>query len=344
MTNNRLRWGLIGTSDIARTRMIPAMRACGDTVEAVHSSSASRAAEFAAENDIALGTAELQQLLDAEIDAVYISTVNELHFSQTVAALEAGKHVLCEKPLALSLEDAESMIELARSMGLVLATNHHLPGSPLHVAVRGLVEEGRIGTVLSARVAHAVLLPERLRGWRIGADAPGGGVTLDITCHDAAVLNPLLGEPRRVVAFDASQGEWGGGAQDAVMTVIEYSGPNGETVLAQTHDAFTVGYEPTSLSVQGTRGSITVLDAMTQDTAGTVLLVTEEGTEEIPTDTTGDLYEIVLEAFGAAVRGEGSPTATGEDGLAAVRVALAAQQSAQSGRAVDIAFETQEKR
>lgn len=336
MTNARLRWGLIGASDIAQTRMIPAIRASGGSVQAVLSSSPSRAKEYAEANGIAVTTSDLGDLLDAEIDAVYISSVNELHYAQTISSLEAGKHVLCEKPLALRADEAQEMVALAASRGLVLATNHHLPGSPLHVAVRELVANRRIGTVLSARIVHAVMLPERLRGWRVGADVPGGGVTLDITCHDASVLNPLLGRPVRVTAIEASQGEWAGDAKDAVMTVVEYVGASGEQILAQTHDAFTVAFDRTSLSVQGTTGSIQVLDAMTQDTAGTVLLTTDAGTEEIPVDTSTDLYEIVVGAFVAAINGDGRPTATGEDGLATVRVALAAQESARSGRAIAI--------
>ncbi len=336
MTNQRLRWGLIGASDIARSRVIPAIRACGGTVDAVLSSSPSRAVEYAADNGIPLGTTSLDELLGSDLDAVYISTVNELHHSQAIAALEAGKHVLCEKPLALRVDHAQEMVVLAESRGLVLATNHHLPGSPLHVAVRDLVRAGRIGTVLSARIVHAVMLPEHLRGWRVGAGAPGGGVTMDITCHDASVLNPLLGTPVRVTAIDVSQGEWDGGAQDAVMTVIEYEGPGGHPVLAQTHDAFTVSFGRTSLSVQGTAGSIEVLDAMTQDTAGTVILTTDDGAEQVPVDTSGDLYEIVLRAFAAAVDGTGVPTTTGTAGLTAVQVALAAQEAAHTGRTITI--------
>ncbi|BAU31053.1 Gfo/Idh/MocA family protein [Microcella alkaliphila] len=329
-----LRWGLIGTSDIAQTRVIGAIRACGGAVEIVHSSSADRAATYAHANGIPAGTSDLPALLAAEIDAVYISTTNDLHHPQSMAALAAGKHVLCEKPLAITIRDAREMIETAAERGLVLAANHHLPGSPLHAAARDLVRSGRIGTVLSARVHHAVLLPERLRGWRVESAAPGSGVIADITCHDASVLNPLLGRPRRVAALSAHQGQWNAGAEDAVMTVIEYEGSAGERILAQTHDAFTVEFDRTSLTIHGTLGSIHISDAMTQDTHGTVTLTTATGVELIPVDTSRDLYEIIIDAFTAAIAGHGQPTASGEDGLAALRVALAAQESARTGRMV----------
>ena len=331
------RWGLIGSSDIAGTRMIAAIRAQGHIVQFVHSASADRAASFAAEHGIPESGAGLAELLASEVDAVYISTTNDRHFRSASAALAAGKHVLCEKPLALSAAEALAMIVLAESKGLVLATNHHLPGSPLHATVRALVATGAIGTVLSARVAHAVLLPERLRGWRVADTAAGGGVIMDITCHDASVLNPLLGSPKKVTALGVRQAAWNSGeSMDAVMTVIEYESAEGNTVIAQTHDAFSVPDSPTRLEVHGSAGSLIVTDAMTQDTWGTVSLVTAHGTELIPVDCSRDLYAIILDAFVGAIGGTAVPTATGRDGLLALRVALAAQESAQTGCTVEL--------
>jgi 1,5-anhydro-D-fructose reductase (1,5-anhydro-D-mannitol-forming) len=275
-------------------------------------------------------------LLESNIDAVYISTTNDRHFRAAMDALAAGKHVLCEKPLALSVEEARAMVVLAESTGLVLATNHHLPGSPLHTTVRELIASGRIGNVLSAHIAHAVLLPERLRGWRI-ADNAGGGVVMDITCHDASVLNPLLGTPKRVTALGVSQADWNvAGSMDAVMSVIEYESADGSPIIAQTHDAFSVPAAPTRLEVHGTAGTIIVTDAMTQETFGTVTLVSPHGTEQIPVDCTKDLYSIILDAFSGAIGGSAIPTATGRDGLLALRVALAVQQSATTGQTVEL--------
>lgn len=335
---NGIRWGLIGASDIAATRVIGAIRDRGDVVEVVQSHSAARATSFAAEHGIPLGTTSLEELLQQSIDAVYISTTNDRHFSSAVAALSAGKHVLCEKPLALTVSDAREMIALASSTGLVLATNHHLPGSPLHVAVRTLAAEGAIGTLLSARIAHAVLLPERLRGWRLNDTSAGGGVILDITCHDASVLNPLFGNrPIRVSAVAVKQGEWNDGtAADAVMTTIEYESTSKTPILAQTHDAFSVPFAHTRLEVQGTSGTIVVSDAMTQDTPGVVTLNDSQGSRQIDVDVSRDLYSIILDGFGGAIDGTGVPTASGEDGLLALRVALAAQRSVETGRTVEM--------
>lgn len=332
-----LKWGLIGASDIAATRVIGAIRNSGGIVTGVFSGSSDRARDFAATHELSNATSDLEELLGWNIDAVYISSTNGKHFDQACRALKAGKHVLCEKPLALDAGEAAAMVELADQKGLVLAANHHLPGSPLHVKVRELVNDGVIGTVLSAKVAHAVLLPERLRGWRLGQNTPGSGVILDITCHDASVLNPLLGTPVAVNAIAVQQADWNtGGQADAAMTVIRYETEGRPPVLAQTHDSFTVGFAQTSLEVHGTDGTIQIIDAMTQDTKGQVVLITGSGVQPVEVDCSDDLYVIGLRAFTAAVGGTGVPTATGLDGLMALKVALAAQESANSGRTVHI--------
>jgi 1,5-anhydro-D-fructose reductase (1,5-anhydro-D-mannitol-forming) len=234
--------------------------------------------------------------------------------------------------MALTLADARAIVDAADRAGVQLAVNHHLPGSPLHATARQLIADGRIGRLYSARVDHAVLLPENLREWRL-ADVPGGGVVFDITVHDASVLNPLFGAaPTRVTAFGVSQAPWNQArTRDSVMTILEYAaGDHGVPGLAQTHDAFTVPFPGTSMEIHGESGAITIGDAMTQDTPGTVTLHTASGVESIDVDVSDGLYHINVRAFAAAVRGEGRPTATGEDGFRALQVALAVEKSLKS--------------
>jgi 1,5-anhydro-D-fructose reductase (1,5-anhydro-D-mannitol-forming) len=327
-----VRWGLVGASDIAATRVVPAMRAVGHAVTGVCSGSADRAAGYAREHEIPLATDDLDRLLGADVDAVYISSRNGEHAAQAQAAAAAGKHVLCEKPLATTLADAQKTVDACAAAGVVLAVNHHLPGAGTHRRVRELVAAGAIGRPLGAAIRHAVLLPERLRGWRL-SDEPGAGVILDITVHDASVLNPLFGVPAlEVTALAVRQGEWDAGSEDAAMVGIRYAGE----VLAQTHDSFTSAYTPTRLEVHGDAGSIVAHGVMTQDAVGQIFVTDSAGEREIEVTDRRDLYEIALTAFADAVRGSGCPTVTGAEGLAAYAVAEAALESSRSGRAVPV--------
>jgi 1,5-anhydro-D-fructose reductase (1,5-anhydro-D-mannitol-forming) len=315
--------------------MIPAIRSADGTVRAVMSGSADHAAAFAAEHQLGFHTADLDRLLEEDVQAVYISSTNEKHFIQTQRALNAGKHVMCEKPMALNVDEAAAMVQLADERGLILAINHHLPGNALHRNIREIVASGAIGTVLSAQVSHAGLLPERLRGWRLSEPEAGSGVILDLTCHDASVLNPLLGTPTSVTAIALNQADWNpGGGPDTAMAVIEYTPDAGVPLLAQTLDSFAMDYGKTYLSLQGTKGSLHATDAMTQDSSGTVTVNGASGSEVKVIDSTEDPYVVSVEGFHGAVCSGSRPTVSGRDGLLALKVALAAQESAATGRTV----------
>jgi 1,5-anhydro-D-fructose reductase (1,5-anhydro-D-mannitol-forming) len=328
-----IKWGLIGASTIAREWVIGAIRATGGELAAVMSTDAARGADYAKINAIPSSTTSLDELLsDKTIGAVYISTTNELHRDQALEAAEAGKHVLCEKPLAMSLADAHAMMKACKSAGVVLATNHHLRNAGTHLAMREAIKAGRIGTPIAARVFHAVYLPPHLQGWRLNNPAAGGGVILDITVHDADTLRFVLDDnPVEIVALSQSAGMGQSGLEDGVMGAMRLS----SGLIAQFHDAFTIKHAGTGFEVHGTEGSLIGRDCMTQKPTGSVTLVRGEGREELPIGRT-NLYERALANFHAAIAGKGRPSATGEDGIWSLATGLAAAEAARTGRRVKI--------
>jgi 1,5-anhydro-D-fructose reductase (1,5-anhydro-D-mannitol-forming) len=328
-------WGLIGASNIAREYMIEAIRAqAGHEVVAVASSSAERAAQFAQGHRIARACGSVADLLaDPAVDVVYISTTNELHREQALAAAAAGKHVLCEKPLALSVAEAVEMVRACRAAGVVMGTNHHLRNAATHRKIRELIAQGAIGRPLFARVFHAVHLPAHLQGWRIAKPEAGGGVILDITVHDADTLRFALGaEPVEAIGMTQSTAMAQAGLEDGVMAVLRFD--NG--VLAQLHDAFTVAHAGTGIEFHGEQGSILGRNVMTQRPVGEVVLRTAAGEQVVPVEHE-NLYIRGVAAFCAALRGEGAPAASGEDGVRSLATALAVAEACRSGRPVPIA-------
>lgn len=328
-----VKWGLIGASTIAKEWVIGAIRASGGEVVSVMSTDIDRGRAYGSENHIPEAVSSLDQLLgDPGIDAVYISTTNELHRDQAIAAARAGKHVLCEKPLALSLSDAHAMADAARVAGVVMGTNHHLRNAASHRAMRAAIQEGRIGKVLSARVFHAVYLPPHLQGWRLDRPDAGGGVILDITVHDADTLRFVLGEdPVEVVAMTHSGGMGQNGLEDAVMGVMRFR----SGVLAQFHDGFTTKYAETGFEVHGSEGSLIGRNVMTQKAIGSVTLRDASGERELPLDGI-NLYETALRAFHAAITGNGTPSATAKDGIWSLATGLAVVEAARTGRTVKV--------
>jgi 1,5-anhydro-D-fructose reductase (1,5-anhydro-D-mannitol-forming) len=330
----QLCFGLIGASNVAATRVIPAMRRAGHSVAGVVSSSLQWGKEFAQRNELEWSSTQLNELLARDdIDAVYISTTNELHHQQVLASAAAGKHILCEKPLALTVEDGWEMVDACRGTHVVLAADHHLPAAGTHRAIQRLVQAGALGRVLAIRIFHAIELPERLRGWRLMEPQKGAGAILDITCHDAAAVNAILRvQPVEAVALAVRQGSWDAESEDAAMSVVRYE----DDVLVQTHDAFTVPFAQIGLEVHGTEGSLLATDVMTQDPVGRIVHRSASGERVVEPEDRRDLYEVTLQAFASAVGGDGQPIVTGEDGVRALAVATAVLEAAVGGRSVPI--------
>ncbi len=330
-----LGWGLIGASTIAREWMIPAINAQPDShIAAVMSTSAERGAAFARDNGIPRSYTSIDALLaDPEVDVVYISTTNEKHRDETLLAARAGKHVLCEKPLALNLADAKTMVDACARAGVVMGTNHHLRNAVTHRAIRRLVMDGAVGKPLAARVFHAVYLPEHLQGWRIQHPETGAGAIMDITVHDADTLRFVLNEEAvEVTALSAQQGLGQGDIEDGVMGVIRFE----SGLLAQFHDAYTIKHAITGFQVHGTDGSIYAKNVMTQQPVGNLYLLRNGVREPIDPGPAEDLYAHAVRRFNDAVFHNGSPWATGEDGVRSLAIALAVLESTKTGRKISV--------
>ena len=322
-------WGLIGASTIARQYMVDAILAQqGHFVQAVMSSQLDRADKFAAECSIPASYCTMEALLaDPKVQAVYISTTNELHHDQVIAAAAAGKHVLCEKPLALNTEDAIAMVKACQRAGVVMATNHHLRNAATHRKMRDLIKGGAIGKPLFARVFHAVYLPPHLQGWRLDKPQAGGGVILDITVHDIDTLRFTLdSELVEVVGMSQTASMAKEGLADGVMAVMRFE--NG--VLAQIHDAFTVKHGGHGIEYHGEAGSIIGSNVMSQQPVGEVILRNAEG-EQLISIEHENLYVRGVKAFCSAMDGLGKPSATAEDGVKSLAGALAVVNACKSG-------------
>jgi len=330
-----MKWGLIGASTIASEHMIGAIRAqSAHDIVTVLSSDPVRGKEYAAKHAILASTSELDDVLSgSNVDAVYISTTNEKHLPQALAAIKAGKHVMCEKPLAMNMADAVTMVRAAKAASVTLATNHHLRNAGSHMAIRDLIHSGRLGKVLSIRIFHAVMLPEHLRGWRIDNPLAGGGVIPDIVVHDADTVRFYLDEdPSDVVAVERS-GAMGQGVEDSAMSV--WTTPSG--VMIQTHESFTHPFAGSGIEVHGTKGSVIARNVMTQQPVGEIFLRTADGEEPVGFST-HNLYQRSVAKFAEAVAGTGEPAATGIDGVKSLAVAAAVKTAATTGQRTTVDY------
>lgn len=197
---------------------------------------------------------------------------------------------------------------------------------------RELMQGGAIGKPLFGRVFHAVLLPANLQGWRVDKPQAGGGVMMDMAVHDADTLRFILdAEPVEAIALSQCAGMARAGLEDGVMAVLRFD----NDVLVQIHDAFTVQHAGTGIEFHGTEGSIVGRNVLTQRPVGDVILRTAAGETNVPIEHE-DLYFRGVAAFCAAIRGEGPPAATAEDGVRSLATAAAIADACRTRRAVEI--------
>lgn len=329
-----MRWALIGASDIAETRVLPAIRANGDEAIVVRTGDLEHGKKWAEKNSINEVVTDLNLAVNRpDVDAVYVSSLNSNHREHVEAAASAGKHVLSEKPLAMTVEDARAMVQACEKARVVMATNHHLPANPVHRKIKEMISAGEIGKVKAVRFHTAVQLPAHLVGWRTEAKDQGG-VIHDVSVHAAAAVAALLGS--RAVSLNAialNQDNDPSGPFDAVMTNILWEGG----VLVSTHEAFNNPHLPTSLHVLGETGSLVGENCNTGDPVGTLSIIRNHQYSQVNLDDPEDLYLRTVRFFKSAIAGVGTPIVTGLDGFNSLAVSVAIQEAVLTGKRVDVA-------
>ena len=187
------RWGIIGTANIARAAFLPALRAAGGIPAAVAGRDLARAEQYAREHGIDRAVAGYQNLIDdPAIDAVYIALPNSLHAEWAIRALEAGKPVLCEKPLCGVLADTERVLDVARRTGTLLWEAFVFPFNEQMDRIRSLVSGGAIGELREIQSDFHFLV-SRPGNIRLSAELEGGALR-DVGCYPVRLAQEFFGE------------------------------------------------------------------------------------------------------------------------------------------------------
>ena len=288
--------------------------------------------------NIPKGYSNYQELLeDPGIEAVSVCLPNALHHPVTLAAARAGKHVLCEKPLSLSLEKAEEMIRVCREAGVVLQTGHHLRSDSASLQAKKLVDSGALGrvTFMRLRQAHDWGGSKTVRGVFGSLAHSGGGTLLDNGCHMMDLARYFGGDVRTVYANTATLG-FDVEVEDTSVAALTFA----SGALGSVENAWTATGWEEAFWIYGTDGAVEysnrtgVLTHRFRSSQGTTF-----GDPDISHTTFGghDAHTACEIDFLAAVRGERPVVCTGEDGLEAVRLVLACYKSAEQNTPVALA-------
>jgi D-xylose 1-dehydrogenase (NADP+, D-xylono-1,5-lactone-forming) len=323
MATSLVKWGILSTADIAR-KVIPGAHA-SDKVDlvAVASRDPDRADAYARDWEIPRAYGSYEALLaDPEIEAVYIPLPNTLHCEWSIRALEAGKHVLCEKPLSRHPDEVAAAFDAAERAGLLLSEAFMYRHNPQTARLVELVSEGAIGELRLVRSCFSYGLYDE-ENIRLRTDVEGGAL-MDVGCYDVSGSRLLAGEPERVFA----EAWFGPTGTDWVLTATMRF-PN--DVIA-TFDCGTALVERDELEAIGSEGSLFVDDPWHCDVPGIELRRGGE-VERIELEWQ-DSYRLELENLSDAIRGEAELLLGRDDALAQARVLEALHASATSGKPV----------
>jgi predicted dehydrogenase len=328
-----LNWGILGAARIATSQVIPALQ-LGEThrVLAIASRDAEKASAAARSLGIPRSYGSYESLLaDADIEAIYNPLPNHLHVPWTIRAMEAGKHVLCEKPIAMNAEEARTLVDVQRRTGMQVVEAFMVRSHPQWLEARALVANGRIGDIslITGHFSYNRRDPADVRS-RVDY---GGGVLLDIGCYPITMSRWLFGsEPLRAVAFIDRDPDMG--IDRLTSGLVEFAGGRqlaftcaGQLVLHQV------------MQVYGSKGRIQFEIPFNAPHNRPVKVIVDDGRDltgggisviEIPA---ANQFLLQADRFADAIQGRGELPVRLEDSIANMAVIDALFRSAESGRA-----------
>jgi xylose dehydrogenase (NAD/NADP) len=316
-------WGFLSTAFI-NDWVLDELQGCDEVdVVAVASRDAAKAEKYAKERGIERAHASYEALLeDPDVEAVYVPLPNSMHTEWTLRALEAGKHVLVEKPFTSRGEDVERVFELARKKDLLVMEAFMYRHNPQTLALARLIDEGAIGTLQTINST-----------WRVRNDDPDsirfvpaleGGSLGDVGSYCVSITRLLAGEPEQVYA-EQVLGETG--VPLRFFGVLRFPGG----VVGHFDDAITSPMRG-MIEVSGDLGWLTITDPFLCKTPG-IELHREDEVERIAVES-GKSYRLEFENLSAAIRGKEEPRLGYEDALGQARTMEALTRSATEGRPV----------
>jgi 1,5-anhydro-D-fructose reductase (1,5-anhydro-D-mannitol-forming) len=330
-TSDRIGWGIVGLGRIAETEIAPAVTAApNSTLSGVVSRTAAKAQEFAERHGAASAYDDYRALLDdPAVDAVYIATPNALHADQVVAAAEAGKHVLCDKPLATTVADAERAVAACDAAGVGLGITFQTRNHEGMRDIRDLLAAGGIGSVRLVQVELGTgrKLPQN---WRTDPALAGLGVLNNLGVHAYDLLRYLLGA-EVVEATAVVDVEPGLEVDTLALALLRFD--NG--ALAYVNANQSLPNPQQHLAVYGTEGTVLGRDVTRPNLTGSITVTGRDGTTERTVSSAGAFLATIGNFADAVLHGR-DPSPSGLDGLRNAELTAALARSARERRSVPL--------
>ena len=197
---SKFRWGILGTGGIARTFAHEIQLLPDQSVSAVGSRNLSTAIEFSKSLEGSQPFGSYAELVESDVDAIYVATPHPMHFENTLVAMQAGKPVLCEKPFTLNVQEARGLIAFSQQNGIPLMEAMWTRFLPHIKEIRDLIDSGALGEIHTVIADHGQFIPST-RAERLWEPELGGGALLDLGIYPITIADIALGAPQEIHAY-----------------------------------------------------------------------------------------------------------------------------------------------
>jgi 1,5-anhydro-D-fructose reductase (1,5-anhydro-D-mannitol-forming) len=329
-------WGLIGTGRIAEDRVLPAIKAhAGNRLIGVVSRDPQRAQRFADKFDAEHAYTSFDEMLrNPEVTVVAIHTPNAQHAEQAIAAARAGKHVFCDKPMAIDVADAEKMVRECEKAGVKLGINFHNRFMPCFAEIRRVIGSGEIGEVhlVQLEVSPGARSGGRLATWRIDPALAGLGTTYSIGVHAYDILRYLIAAEVEMVSalFDQPRGVM----EEMNVSLLRFV--NGALAQLSVHENSPLPHN--DIVIYGSKGRITGRGITRSRDGGVLEVMTEAGRARRMDFPAINAHGACVMAFSDALLDGRDFVPSGIDGLRSVQITDAMARSAHGGVHVRLAY------
>lgn len=344
---NKIKWGVIGSGGIAKRRTIPE-----GIVHAEHSELVAvydintEINEAVAEKFHTKAVGSIQELIDSDIDAVYIASPVSLHLEHAIACAKGKKHVFCEKPLGMSVKEAEKMILICKEEGVFLGTALMMRFLAQHQAALKIIQDGKLGKPVYGRAQLSCWYPPIEGAWRQDPTMGGGGSLMDMGSHCIDLLEMFFGKVKSVSCF-INNTVHAYKSEDAAVVSLSFE--NG--ALATVDSCFCIPDNSSKniLELYGSKGSILAKGTIGQGATGEMIAYLEDddtGYDANQARNAGDgivinpipvnTYLAEIEEFSRAILERREPLNNAAIGLQSQKVLTACYLSAKTGKTIEV--------
>lgn len=327
-----IRYGIAGFGLHAIKRLMPGFAGASNSCAvALSRRNFAQAQADAAQYGIAHAFASTRELCEcSEVDAVFVTSPNAIHLADVLTCIEHGKHVLCEKPMAMNASEAEQMVAAAAKRGVVLGVAQCFRFCNTLGRIRECIRRGDIGQVVAIRVDFSFPGLKSVRRWLHDSTVAGGGPIADIGVHCIDAMRFMLGDEVVSCSAMTESDEYSGSVEAAASLSLRFT----KGALGSSFVSFRAPYY-TVIQITATEGSIVVQDGLTVDYPVTVEFKTRDGALR-EAMSNADAYARQVDAFSATIETGAPFAAPGEDGLRNQRILDALYCSARNRQEVAI--------